>query len=214
MSNYTIAADVRHGTGKGVARKLRKEGKIPAILYGQKSETIMLEVDSTMLERLLRQGAGESSLIDVQVRSGGKETSHTVILKELQTDPVKQFYRHADFHEIAMDQELTLEIALELINTPVGIEQGGILETIRRSLTVSCLPGKLVDRIQVDVSGMGVGDTLHVRDVQLPSGLTVQDDGDLAVATITAPSAEAESEESAGEEQEDRQDTESESTEA
>ncbi len=201
MSSYTIPADIRVATGKGAARRLREKGKIPAILYGSKTDPIMLEVDSVLLERMIRQGAGESSLIDINVRSENKESTHTVILKELQVDPVKQFFRHADFHEISMDKEITLEITLELVNTPAGVEQGGILETIRRSLTVSCLPGNLVDRIQVDVSGMDIGDTLHVKDVDLPPGLTVQDDGDLAVVTISAPSEETEPEEPSDEEE-------------
>jgi len=192
MSNYSIAADVRKTTGKGAARKLRREGKIPAVLYGRKTEPIMLAVDSVKLERLLRKGAGESSLIDVQVRYDNKTDPHTVILKELQIDPVKQFFRHADFLEIAMDEEITLEIAIELLGIPEGVEQGGILENIRRSLMISCLPDKLVDKISVDVSDMGIGDTLHIKDIPLPSGLTVQEEGDLAVATIAAPSIEAE----------------------
>jgi large subunit ribosomal protein L25 len=203
MSNYTIAADVRDTTGKGAARKLRREGKIPAVLYGRKTEPIMLAVDAVKLERLLRQGAGESSLIDVQVRRDTKTDPHTVILKELQIDPVKQFYRHADFHEIAMDEEITLEIPIELLGTPAGVEQGGILENIRRYLTISCLPGKLVDKISFDVSEMGVGDTIHIKDIPLPAGLTAQEEGDLAVATVAAPSVEAEPSGEAGEEEEE-----------
>lgn len=192
MSNYTIAADVRKTTGKGAARKLRREGRIPAVLYGRKTEPIMLAVDSVKLERLLRQGAGESSLIDVQVQGENKADQYTVILKELQVDPVKQFFRHADFHEIAMDEEITLEIPIELTGTPEGVEEGGILENIRRYLTVSCLPDKLVDKLSVDVSDMGIGDSLHIKDIPLPPGLTVQEEGDLAVATVAAPSMEAE----------------------
>jgi large subunit ribosomal protein L25 len=101
----------------------------------------------------------------------------------LQVDPVKQFFRHADFHEIAMDEEITLEIPIELTGTPAGVEEGGILENIRRFLTVSCLPDKLVDKISVDVSDMGIGDSLHIKDIPLPPGLTVQEEKDLAVAT-------------------------------
>jgi large subunit ribosomal protein L25 len=192
MSNYTIAADVRKTTGKGAARQLRREGKIPAVLYGRKTEPIMLAVETARLDRLLRQGAGESSLIDVQVQDENKSDRHTVILKELQVDPVKQSFRHADFHEIAMDEEITLEIPIELTGTPAGIEQGGVLENIRRYLSISCLPDKLVDKISVDVSGMDIGDTLHVKDIALPPGLNVQEDQDLAVATVAAPSVEAE----------------------
>jgi len=203
MSNYTIAADVRKTTGKGAARKLRREGKIPAVLYGRKTEPVMLAVDSVRLERLLRQGAGESSLIDVQVQYEDKSDRHTVILKELQVDPVKQFFRHADFHEIAMDEEITLEIPIELVGTPAGVEEGGILENIRRSLSISCLPDKLVDKISVDVSEMGIGDTLHIKDIALPPGLTVQEEEDLAVATVAAPSVEAEPEAEEAEETEE-----------
>ncbi len=194
MSNYTIAADVRKTTGKGAARKLRREGRIPAVLYGRKNEPIMLAVDTVSLERLLRQGAGESSLIDIQVQRENNADRHTVILKELQIDPVKQFFRHADFHEISMDEEITLEIPIELTGTPAGVEEGGILENIRRYLTVSCLPDKLVDKISVDVSDMGIGDSLHIKDIPLPSGLTVQEEEDLAVATVAAPSMEVEPE--------------------
>jgi large subunit ribosomal protein L25 len=192
MSNYTIAADMREATGKGAARRLRREGRIPAVLYGRKTEPIKLAVNAVKLERLLRQGAGESSLIEIQVRRDGKIDPHTVILKELQIDPVKQFYRHADFHEIAMDEEITLEIPIELVGSPEGVEQGGILENIRRYLTISCLPGMLVDKISVDVSAMGIGDTLHIKDIPLSAGLTAQEDGDLAVATVASPSVEPE----------------------
>ncbi|MFO8089323.1 MAG: 50S ribosomal protein L25/general stress protein Ctc [Desulfatiglandaceae bacterium] len=213
MSNYTIAADVRKTTGKGAARKLRREGRIPAVLYGRKNEPIMLAVDTVSLERLLRQGAGESSLIDIQVQRENNADRHTVILKELQIDPVKQFFRHADFHEIAMDEEITLEIPIELTGTPAGVEEGGILENIRRYLTVSCLPDKLVDKISVDVSDMGIGDSLHIKDIPLPSGLTVQEEEDLAVATIAAPSIEAEPEAEEAEEEHEGEDTGDESAE-
>jgi large subunit ribosomal protein L25 len=214
MSHYTIAADVRKTTGKGAARQLRREGKIPAVLYGRKTEPIMLAVDSVKLERLLRQGAGESSLIDVQVQDETRSDRHTVILKELQVDPVKQFFRHADFHEIAMDEEITLEIPIELTGTPAGVEEGGILENIRRYLSISCLPDKLVDKISVDVSGMGIGDTLHIKDIPLPAGLTVQEEEDLAVATVSAPSVEEEAEAEEAEEVEEEEEAGEESPEA
>jgi large subunit ribosomal protein L25 len=135
-------------------------------------------------------------------------------LKELQVDPVKQFFRHADFHEIAMDEEITLEIPIELTGTPAGVEEGGILENIRRYLSISCLPDKLVDKISVDVSGMGIGDTLHIKDIPLPAGLTVQEEEDLAVATVSAPSVEEEAEAEEAEEVEEEEEAGEESPEA
>jgi len=114
------------------------------------------------------------------------------MIKELQKDPVTREYLHVDFYEISMEKELEVDIPLYLVNTPLGVTEGGILEHIRREVKVSCMPKNLVDKIEIDVSGLAIGQSLHIEDIDLPSGLKTIEDGDLTIATVVAPSIEEE----------------------
>lgn len=198
MHHPVLAARVREGKGKGVARRLRKDNQIPAIFYGPMTEPILLAMDYPELKRVLKQASGENILLDLQIQSGKGNETRKVILKELQMDPVKDVCLHADFHEISMDKKITVNIPIHLINTPKGISQGGILQHIRRELTISCLPGNLVEAIDLDVSGLGIGDSLHIRDIQLPEGIRSVDEEHLTVAVVTIPSVKAEAVEAEG----------------
>jgi large subunit ribosomal protein L25 len=125
-----------------------------------------------------------------------------VMLKELQIDPIAETYLHADFYEISMDKEITVNIAVQLRNTPIGVTQGGILQHVRRELSISCLPDKLVDTLELDVAGLDIGDSLHVRDIEVPAGIKLLDEEHLTVAVVAAPSVMPEAEEVEGEEEE------------
>jgi len=105
---------------------------------------------------------------------------------------VTREYLHVDFYEISMEKELEVDIPLYLVNTPIGVTEGGILEHIRREVKVSCMPKNLVDKIEIDVSGLAIGQSLHIEDIDLPSGLKTIEDGDLTIATVVAPSIEEE----------------------
>jgi large subunit ribosomal protein L25 len=117
------------------------------------------------------------------------------MIKELQRDPVKRDYLHVDLFEISMAKELEVEIPLDLLNTPIGVDEGGILQHIRREVKAACLPEDLVDKIEVDVSGLDIGQSLHVRDISFPPGLKPLDDEDLTVVTVVAPTVTPEVEE-------------------
>jgi large subunit ribosomal protein L25 len=200
MARYTLAARIRSEKGKQAAKKLRRENRIPAIFYGPGAASLMLTVDAHELDMIMKKKTGENVIIGLQIETDKGTDSKTVILKELHSDPVKTDYLHADFYEISMDKELTVDIALHFINTPKGVVNGGMLQPIRREITVSCLPDKLVDFIEVDVSELEIGQSLHIKDVTLPDGIKSLLDLDLTVATVMAPSIAA-AEPGAGEEQ-------------
>ena len=169
MEQPVLNAQIRENTGKGIARQIRRNKEIPAVFYGPATKPVMLTVKRPELEVILRRASGENVIFDLRVNDGTTTQSKTAMLKELQVDPIKDVYLHADFYEISMDKEITVDIPIHLMNTPVGVTNGGVLEQIKRELSVTCLPGKLIDALEVDVSHLDLGDSLHVRDIT-PAG--------------------------------------------
>jgi len=187
MAQITLSARIRKDKGKGAARKLRRADQIPAIFYGPNAKPVMLAVNYFDLQGILKETAGENIILGLEIESDSGRDTRTVILKELQTDPIKDIYFHADFHEISMDKEITVDIPIRLINSPIGVENGGILQHVRRDLACSCLPDKLVDVLELDVSGLDIGDSLHARDLELPEGITSLEEDHLTIAVVAAP---------------------------
>ena len=195
MENLTLAARFREGRGKGAARKLRNNGEIPAVFYGPKTEPVSLTIDYPELEVILKNAKSENVILDLVMETGkGTETKKSMI-KELQVDPLSQRLIHADFYEISMDQEITVNVQIHLVNTPVGVTNGGIQQQVRREISISCLPDKLVEKIELDVSNLDIGESYHISDLVLPDGVRSEDEGHLAVVIIAAPSVEPEVEE-------------------
>jgi large subunit ribosomal protein L25 len=192
MPQLSLAARVRTDTGKGAARRLRRSEQVPAIFYGPNSQSVMLAVRYVDLKTLLRSTSSENVIFQLQIESDQGRSSKTVMLKELQTDPLKPIYYHADFYEISMDKEITLNVPVHLVGTPAGAAKGGILQHVKRDLAVSCLPGNLVEFLEVDVTALDIGDAVHVKDVVLPAGLKASDDEESTIAVVTAPHVVAE----------------------
>jgi large subunit ribosomal protein L25 len=199
MEQYQLAATIRNTKGKQAAKKMRKELDIPGVFYGPASEPIMISFKDGDLRKILKNVASDNIILGLQIQTGKDTETKKVILKELQSDPIKDSYIHADFYEISMDKELTLNVPVVLINTPVGVSSGGILQHVRREITISCLPDKLVDSIEIDVSGLGIGDSLHVKDIVFPEGIRSPQESHLTVAVVNAPTvSEAPAEEEEG----------------
>ena len=203
MAIIQLDSKKRTMTGKGSARKLRSVGKLPGILYGPETSPIMLSLDYKQLQKILRGKSAENIIFDLKIDSNGANQSMRVMIKEIQKDPVTRDYLHVDFYEISMEKELEVDIPVYLVNTPIGVSEGGILEHIRRELKISCMPKNLVDKIEVDVSGLAIGQSLHLEDIDLPPGLKSIEDGDLTIATVVAPAIEEEVEEEVEEEAEE-----------
>lgn len=194
MDTVQLDSKARNKTGKGASRKLRSTGRLPAIFYGPEAEPIMLSIDYLELVRSLKGRPPENVIFDLRIDSNGRSQSRKVMIKELQRDPVTRDYLHVDFCEISMGKEIEASIPIQLVNTPIGVTKGGLVEHIRREFSVVCLPRDLVDAIEIDVSGLDIGDTLHVGDIALPPGLKSTEDKDLTVATVVAPTIIAEEE--------------------
>jgi large subunit ribosomal protein L25 len=201
MAQITLSASVRKNRGKGAANKLRKNRQIPAILYGPNIDPLMLTVRELDLRGVLKAATGENIILGLQIDKGNGTETKTVMLKELQIDPVKPIYYHADFYEIPMDKELTFDIPVHLVNTPVGVVNGGILQHVKREVSVSCLPRNLVDFLEIDVAGLDIGGSVHIRDIVFPAGIQSNEDGDMTVAVVNAPSLVAEKVEEVPEEE-------------
>ena len=187
-----LTATTRKETGKEVAKKLRREGMLPGVVYGHKTDPIPLTLELKPLIALLEGGKGESKLINLSVEGNGGPSEKTVMIKELQIDPLTRHYLHIDFFEVSMDEEVTLSIPITLTGDAAGVEMGGVLQQVRRELEIKCLPSQIPDSISVDVSPLNIGDSIHLKDVSLPSGIKVLEDEDLTIVTVLAPTVEKE----------------------
>jgi len=213
MAQLTLSARVRDTKGKGAARKLRRDKQVPAVFYGPRAASTMLSVNYSDLQGLVKSTTSENIILQLRIESEKGEETHSVMVKELQVDPIKPVYYHADFYEIAMDKELTLNIALHLVGTPPGVEKGGVLQHVKREIQVSCLPGDMVESMDVDVSGLDIGDAVHAKDIVLPKGIRLLEDEEETVAVVAAPAVAAEKAEAEGEEVEAKAEGETEAAE-
>jgi large subunit ribosomal protein L25 len=136
--------------------------------------------------------SGENVILDLQIKSEKGTESKKAMLKEVQIDPVSDAYLHADFYEISMDREIMVNIPVHLVGTPIGVTNGGILQHIRRELSITCLPDKLVDFLELDVTELDIGDSLHLEDIEFPEGITPDEEGHLTVVVVAAPTVEEE----------------------
>jgi len=189
VGDFSIVAEERSGTGKGANRKLRATGRIPAVVYGRGKATRHVTLDPTALGKLLhRSGSGINTLVDLEI--GGAET--VVLVREIQREPVGGRWLHADLYEVDLQQKIQVSVPLHIVGRPMGVENGGILDHPLREVEIECLPRAIPDSVEVDVSSLDVGDSIHVRDLALPEGATMLSDPDLAVASVVLPKAEEE----------------------
>ncbi len=186
---------VRHKTGKEIAKKLRRQGVIPAIIYGPGSEPIPLAVKANELKKVLYRYRGEQILFNLNLEDNGSSIQKMALVKELQYHPVTDEILHVDFYEISMEREVEVEVPIEVVGKAKGVERGGHLQLLLHTMTVSCLPGAIPDKIQVDVTDLDIGDAIHVRDLTPPEGVRYLDSPDEPVVTILAPEEEETAEE-------------------
>ena len=182
MEASELKAFTRNESGKGPARRFRKKGLIPAVFYGRDEKTVHLSVNAADLQKVL-QKKRENVFIKLLIE-GEKTMEKLSLIKELQIEPVSRRFYHADFYEVRMDHKLTLDVPLRFVGIPVGVQNGGELQHLKRDLKVSCLPSVLPDFIQIDVAGLEIGNSIKVQDIPVPEGITVLDPGDVGVAIV------------------------------
>ena len=170
MGDQSLAVEVRTDTGKGVARKLRAVGRIPAVLYGHGNASVSLSIQAKDLDTLLKTShAGLNTLIDLEGDSAVE--GKVVLIKELQRHSVAGTLSHADFFEIDATAKIHVSVPIKLEGTPEGVKLGGVLEHMMREIDLLCLPNAIPDSLEIDVSGMNQNESLHVSDLTLPEGV-------------------------------------------
>jgi large subunit ribosomal protein L25 len=186
-----LKAEPRTNVGRSAVRKLRARGLIPAVIYGGDNKPQPLQVTARDINAMMSQASGENVLVELEIT--GEGSSRTALVQEVQHSPVGGDIRHVDFHAISMDQMIQAEVPLEATGTAVGVKTfGGLLEQSLRAVAIECLPANLPDRITVDVSQLNIGDSIHVRDIQFPQGVTPKVQLDLTAFSIVAPVVEEE----------------------
>jgi large subunit ribosomal protein L25 len=187
-----IKTKIRTTTGNGPARRLRMSGQIPAVLYGPKTESVLLSVNKSDLELLFKKGGIGQVVLNLVIQQNGETTTRPAMIKELQTHPLSRNFIHIDFYEIRMDQKITAKIPVVTTGTAKGVELGGIVQIIRRELEVECLPLEVPDSIEIDISDLDIGDSIHVGQIRIEGGIEFLEEDDYTVVTVVSPKMEEE----------------------
>jgi len=197
-----ISATARTTKGKGLARQLRRQGFIPAVYYGRGRQSKSITVNNSELLKLLTSGAGGQSLIELEIKENDTVSKSMVMIKEYQVDPVRRDLLHADFFEVDLTRPVQVDVPVVLHGKPIGVDKGGLLQSIRRVISISVLPEQIPAQLDADVSNMDFGESLHAGDIELPDGVEILTDLTYTIATVVAPKGLAEEEaEEEGEEE-------------
>ncbi|MBA3341520.1 MAG: 50S ribosomal protein L25 [Gemmatimonadaceae bacterium] len=186
MASATLSGNVRETSGKGAARSLRRGGQIPAVIYGHGREPQSLSINTRELEKLLEHIAAENTVIDLSLDGKSART----LIREIQRHPFKRQILHVDFQELVAGEKVVVRLPIVLVGVPDGVRNdGGILDQTLRELEVEVDPSNIPNRVEVDVTSLTIGGSVHVRDITLPEGVEIVGDEDSSVCVVAAPRA-------------------------
>jgi large subunit ribosomal protein L25 len=184
MAIVPLAGQVRPGRGKGPARQARRDGLIPGVVYGHGETPVALAVPKREFDLAMKTAKGSNVIVGLKLDGGAEQTA---IIREVQRDPISYDILHLDFHLISMTEKVRLEVAVHLVGVPDGVKNGGgVLEHINRTIEIECLPTQIPGSIDADVTRLGIGDSVHVRDLVVPNA-EVLTDPDVTIATVVPP---------------------------
>jgi len=193
-SGFTIEAELREGTGRSLARRLRHAGLVPAIIYGGDKPDLPITLNNIALRKPLADPAFYTSLLKVKIK--GKKATETVLLKDAQWHPVHEGIMHIDFYRVSASDTVTVEIPVHALNADKcpGVIQGGRLDMVRHVLEVSCRADAIPDSIEIECGTLELGDTIHIDDITLPEGTEVQHEVNFTVLNLATPKGTTEDE--------------------
>lgn len=191
MERLELTAETREVSSKGQIKEMRKRDYVPAVVYGKKVDNTLLSVNRKELIQALNTSAGANVLIDLKIE-GEKKRKETVMVKELQRDPVKDIFLHVDFIGISLEDKLQVKVPISFNGEPVGIKEGGVPSIQLREVIVETLPTAIPEYLEVDISQLNIGDSLNVSDLQIPEGSQVMEDPDETIISVLAPTIEEE----------------------
>jgi large subunit ribosomal protein L25 len=189
LEQYELNATVRKTTGNSPARELRRGGQMPAVLYGPQTESVLLTVNIKELEQIFKKGNIGSIILNLVIQNGKKVTKPAMI-KEFQSHPVSGDFLHIDFYEIDMQRKINVMIPVVTKGICKGVELGGLLQIIRREIEVLCMPGDIPEAIEIDITDLDMGDSLHVDEIPLGDNVEIATDVNFTVLTIVSPKVE------------------------
>lgn len=181
MESISLQAGIRTETGKGPARRLRMKGQVPAVFYGRTAKATPLVINTTDITKILKE---QKKNVFITLAIEGETKPRLSLIKDLQIDPLSRRLYHIDFYEISMDQKITLDVPLAFVGTPVGVQNGGELQHLKREVKISCLPKDIPDVLEIDISSLEIGHSLKVQDIKAPEGITIVDPGEVGVVAV------------------------------
>jgi large subunit ribosomal protein L25 len=195
MSMNELNVELREGTGKGICRRLRSAGMVPGIIYGKGFNPTAVSINLRELAKTIETAGGESSLITL----AGEKTlkGAVVIVSDMLLDPIKGTPRHIDLHKLNMDEKVRVEVKIKLTGTAKGVKDGGLLEFVKHTVEIECLPAFIPAHIDVDVTELTLGHSIHLSEIQLPANVKLIDDPKASIVSVLgrakeeAPAAEA-----------------------
>lgn len=190
MERLKLSADLRETGKKGVNRRLRKQGAIPAILYGRGEKPVPLAVNLKDFTTKMKGTAGTNVLIDLDFKGRDAKEPLVVMLKDYQTDVIRHVITHIDLMKIDLKEKVLVKIPLHVVGKSVGVIKGGLVELVRRDVEVKCLPGNIPQRLDIDITELDIGHSLHVKDLALPEGVEAAMSEDLTIVSVVAPREE------------------------
>ncbi|MFC1620913.1 50S ribosomal protein L25 [Candidatus Omnitrophota bacterium] len=188
MDFVELHVSLREGTGKEINKKLRNNGLVPAVVYKKGEDTQSLKIDKKELFRTLHTEAGENVIIKLCIDDAKKKKERTVIVKDIQRDPIKDVLLHVDFQEISLTDTLKVKVAIAAKGEAIGVKQdGGVLQHVLWELELECLPTSIPEKIEIDITNLKMGESIHVKDVIAPEGVKVLDDPEGVVFSVEHP---------------------------
>ncbi len=189
MEQIRLKAEIRTELGKSEVKKLHKAGLTPAVYYGEGEKSIHLKLQLRDVHKVLHTSRGENAVINLEI-SGGHIKNKTVIIKEIQYDPIKDSIRHLDFQHISLTEIIKVKVPIHAKGESPGVKEGGVLEHLFWELEVECLPTQIPERIDVDISKLVIGDSISVKDLTFPPGVKVVHEPEELVIQVVAPKVE------------------------
>ena len=191
MATQKLTAEARSDTGKGASKKMRRGGRIPAVLYGKGREGMSLSLEGLDVSHFLATPGATTNILKLEINEGGKNLQKDVLIKKVQKHPFREEILHLDFLEVAMDQEISVMVPIEVVGESKGVKEGGILEMKRRELEVVCLPDRIPNTLAIDITELEIGDAVHVENIAPPEGVKISFESNFTVLSVVTPAVEA-----------------------
>ena len=182
-----LKAEKRTVVGRNAIKKIKSQGLVPGVIYGSQAEPLPLQVEARALTNVLAHALSEHVLVELEIADGSQSTNRLALIQEVQHHPLRPELLHVDFHAVSATEKITSEVPIEAVGDALGVRTfGGLLEHSLRTLEVECFPQDLPEIVRIDVTNLNIGESLHVRDIPLPSGVEALTDADLTVVSVVA----------------------------